>query len=548
VVTPPVPSLVTMLLAVLVLTGIIVIARWSRNWTTYPSRAAAFLSGAWSPAVAGIVTVLFVRIVWGSFHEPGVVHDERAYLLQAEIFASGHWTAPSPPVAAFFEQMHVFIDPAVFAKYPPAHSLTLVPGIWLGLPGLMPALMTGIAGALVFWLARRLANEWTALLTWWLWTTAWATLLWSASYFSETTSTAMWLIAVWATIRWLDSGRSADLLCVAAALGWGLMTRPLTMAALALPLAFVILRRVTATNAWKTLAVPVVLGAAILALGPLWNQRTLGDWRLDPYSHYSRVYFPFDKPGFGADPAPPLRALVPEIAAVGEWSRDQHAGYTLSSLPRAFAERLVAILVWCGDGWRVALAALILAAALHASGVERAGVATIALMLIAYLTFAHPAMWIVYYLEVLPIFYFLAARELGRVFHKFSGRLPSSEASLRWPASVANASLAVAILMLPLGLNDVRRVRAAIDLRNGFHRAAGAAMASVPPGKAIVFVRYPPSQNPHLGLTRNEPDLSSALRWVVYDRGPRNAELRAIAPDRAAYRLDVASMRAERLP
>ena len=92
--------------------------------------------------------------------------------------------------------MHVFIEPAVFAKYPPAHALTLVPGIWLGLPGLMPALMTGIAGALVFWLARRLANEWTALLTWWLWTTAWATLLWSASYFSETTSTAMWLIAV----------------------------------------------------------------------------------------------------------------------------------------------------------------------------------------------------------------------------------------------------------------------------------------------------------------------------------------------------------------
>ena len=70
--------------------------------------------------VAGIATFVIVRIVWGSFHEPGVVHDERAYLLQAEIFARGHWTAPSPPLAAFFEQMHVFIEPAVFAKYPPA--------------------------------------------------------------------------------------------------------------------------------------------------------------------------------------------------------------------------------------------------------------------------------------------------------------------------------------------------------------------------------------------------------------------------------------------
>jgi len=545
-VSPPFPTLLTVLVAVLVLGGIVVIARCSRNWTTYPSHVATFLSGAWSPVVAGIVTVIFVRIVWGSFHEPGVVHDERAYLLQAEIFAGGHWTAPSPPIAAFFEQMQVFIEPAVFAKYPPAHALTLVPGIWLGLPGLMPALLTGIAGALVFWVARRLANEWTALLTWWVWTTAWPTLLWSASYFSETTSTAMWLIAAWATIRWLDWGRSADLLRVAAALGWGFTARPLTMAALGLPLAFVILRRVMATRAWKTLAAPVVLGATMLALGPLWNQQTLGDWRLDPYPHYSRVYFPFDKPGFGADPAPPLRPLVPEIAAVGEWSRDLHAHYMLSSLPSAFAQRLIAILVWCADGWRLALGALILAAVRHASGVERAGVVTIALMLLAYLTFAHPPMWIVYYVEVLPIFYFLAARELGRAVHKFSGL--GSEASSRWPASAANASLAIALLLLPLGVNDVRRVRAAIDLRNNFHRAAEAAMATLPPEKAIVFVSYPPSQSPHLGLTRNEPDLASALRWVVYDRGLRNAELRALAPDRAAYRLEAVSMRVERLP
>ena len=142
--SPPVASLLTVLLAVLVLGGIIVIARSSRNWTTYPSRVGRSSVGPWSPVVAGIVTFVIVRIVWGSFHEPGVVHDERAYLLQAEIFARGHWTAPSPPLAAFFEQMHVFIEPAVFAKYPPAHALTLVPGIWLGLPGLMPALMTGI--------------------------------------------------------------------------------------------------------------------------------------------------------------------------------------------------------------------------------------------------------------------------------------------------------------------------------------------------------------------------------------------------------------------
>jgi len=547
-VSPPLPSLLSASLAVLVLLGVVVVARWSRNWTTYPLRAAAFLSGAWSPVLAGVVTVLCVRIVFGSFHEPGVTADERAYLLQAEIFASRHLTAPSPPIAAFFEQPYVFIEPAVFAKYPPAHALTLVPGIWLGLPGLMPAVMTGLAGALVFWLARRLADEWTALLTWWLWTTAWANLHWSASYFSQTTSTAMWLIAVWATIRWLDSGRGIYLLCVAAALGWLFHTRPLTMAALSLPLAFAILRRVIATKAWRALAAPVVLGAAILALGPLWNQQTVGDWRVDPWSQYARVYFPFDKPGFGADPAPPLRPLVPEMTAVSELLHDVHAAHVPSALPSAFALRLLGILLLVSDGWRLAIGVLIVAAAVRASGVERAGVVTIALLLLAYLIFAHPPVWTLYYVEVLPIFYFLAAREIGRVIHRGSGLGPGAGGRVQWPASAANAALATALLLLPLGANDVRRVRAANDVRSAFHRAADAALAQLPPEKAIVFVSYPASQNPHLGLTRNEPDLASALHWVVCDRGARNAELRALAPDRAAYRLDAATMSVEKLP
>ena len=54
-ISPPGPSLLTVLLAVLMFGGIIVIARWSRNWTTYPSRIATVLSGAWSPVIVGIV-------------------------------------------------------------------------------------------------------------------------------------------------------------------------------------------------------------------------------------------------------------------------------------------------------------------------------------------------------------------------------------------------------------------------------------------------------------------------------------------------------------
>jgi Dolichyl-phosphate-mannose-protein mannosyltransferase len=544
-VAPPLPTLFSALLGILVIGGIVVIGRSSRKWTTYPSRCAGFLAGSLAPLLAGLVTALSVYFVWRSLHEPGVVHDERAYLLQAEIFSRGHWTAASPPLATFFEQMHVFMEPAVFAKYPPAHALTLVPGIWLGLPGIMPVMLAGLSGMLIFWLARRLANVWTALLTWWLWTTGWVTLYWSASYFSETTSTATWLVAMWATLRWRDTNRSAYLACVAAALAWGIMARPLTMAMLALPLGFVVIRRTMERREWASLAAPVLLGITILSLGPLWNHHTLGDWRRDPYSEYSRVYFPFDKPGFGVDPTPPLRALPPEIAAVGQWSKQVHESYVAAAVPRAALERVAAIVTRCADGWRFAFVVLILAGVLRARGAEVVGLWSIGLVLLAHLTFAHPSMWVVYYVELLPIVYFLGARELGRVLHLLARW--GAEVAGRWPAPVANAALAVGFLFLPLGISDLVRVRAAVDQRNAYHRAAESALASLPSEKAIVFVRYPPLYNTHLALTRNEPDSRTAPIWVVYDRGPENAALRALAPDRAAYRLNTETMRIERL-
>jgi Dolichyl-phosphate-mannose-protein mannosyltransferase len=546
-VTPPIVTPLAVGLAVLVFAGFIWIARRSRSWTVFPGRTSALLQSRWAPVAAGLLTVATVGVVWRSFDAPGVVHDERAYLLQAQIFARGRWTAPPPPIPAFFEQMHVFIEPAVFAKYPPAHALTLVPGIWLGLPGLMPALLTGISGALTFWIARRLANEWVALLTWWLWTTAWPTLHWSASYFSETTSSAAWMIAGWATLRWLDSERGTYLVYVAAALAWGFLARPLTMAALTLPLAFVVVRRVVAGRCWKTLIIPAAVGGAILALGPLWNHQTLGDWWRDPYSYYSKVYFPFDKPGLGVDLSAPMRDLPPEIASVGEWSRDLHQRHVLSALPSAFAVRLLAVLFWFAEGWRLVLGALLLAAVRHGTAGERFGLIPIVILLLAYLSFAHSPMWIVYYVEVLPIFYYLAARQLGRLFLKFNDADVGESA--HWRAATANATLAAMMLLVPLGVSDIVRVRSAVDTRHAFHRAVESAMDNaLPAEKAVVFVSYPPNHSPHLALTRNEPDLASASRWLVYDRGSRNAELRAVAPDRRAYRLDARTFQVEPLP
>ena len=106
-------------------------------------------------------------------------------------------------------------------------------------------------------------------------------------------------------------------------------------------LGFVILRRLIEIGTFRPAAVPLLAGIALLGVGLIWNQQTLGDWRTDPYSLYSRTYFPFDKPGFGIDPTPPLRPLPPELLPMDAWSREVHEVYVPSAVPVAFAQRVL---------------------------------------------------------------------------------------------------------------------------------------------------------------------------------------------------------------
>jgi hypothetical protein len=61
-------------------------------------------------------------------------------------------------------------------------------------------------------------------------------------------------------------------------------------------------------------------------------------------------------------------------------------------------------------------------------------------------------------------------------------------------------------------------------------------------------VRYEPNHNFHSSLIVNEPDLERARSWIVYDRGPENARLMRLAPDRAAYLFDEATHTLTALP
>ena len=504
------------------------------------SLVARWLESRWAPLVIGIVTAIILTLAWGSWRQIPVIHDEASYLFQAKLFASWHWTAPSPPVPEFFEQWHVFVVPHYASKYPPGHALLLVPGIWLGLPGMMPVLLSAATAALVFMIARRLTNGIIAFWTWGWWITT-ALVLWLlASYFSQPTSAFCWMLGWYALLRWREDVVTNErwLLVVAASVGWLGLTRPLTALAYVIPVGIHVLWKVKQRRQWPALGRAMALGFAVLLMIPFWSLKTVDSVRTTPYGLYSKMYFPWDAPGFGLDSSPPMRALPPDMAIISKYGSEPHRGYVPSVLPRILAERAFYV---AKDMWgppRIIL--LVLAViGLFAMTAELAfGLASILSLLVGYLWFNHGSGWTVYYLEIQPVLAIFVALGFWRVMH-LRLRDVDGRPTTRSPAPfVAGVSMLMMLFLADFAKVMVYNAHRNIVAVQRYQRNFLSAIAQLPPAKAIVFVRYGPEHNPHLSLLYNQPDLADAARWIVYDRGADNLRLMRTAPGRAAFLYD----------
>lgn len=497
---------------------------------------APVLSARWAPALFGLISALAFGWVWGSLDPVPTVHDEAAYVLQARIFAQGHWTAPPPLLPEFFEQIHVFVTPRVASKYPPGHSLVLVPGIWLGWPVLMPVLLGGLCGGLLFALARRVANPWTALVAWFFWATAPGDLRFHSTYLSETTTTALLLLSWWALLQWHEGGRARWLLVVAACMAWSALTRPFSTLALALPIGAVVARDVVARRRWRDLIVAGALAGGILLLIPLWSMATTGDWRTTPYALYSRIYFPYQRPGFDAPAAESLRPLPPDMKAYAAQFESLHRSHTIANLPGIMAGRLAALGRHMWGGWRRVFLIFAVAGLFSLSAESAFAVASALVLVVQYAFLAHAPGWTVYYLEIQPVLAFLTAAGLGLAASAAGARLRREQAvgSTRWRGFEAACALGVVLAgLVPAALNasrirDVKRTEAAaLERFRSLLRSL--------PERSVVFVRYGPDHDPHRSLIVNEPDLARARVWVVHDRGEDDTRLLGLAPDRVPY-------------
>ena len=522
----------------LALVGAVLLARTVPAERVTRLNVAPLLELRWAPWIIGVLTAGICAYVWGHLIAPtAVVHDEASYLVQARIFAHGAFAMPAPSLPEFFEQFHTYVTPAYASKYPPGHALLLAAGVLVGWPALVPLLLDGLAGALIFLLARRVANPVVGLLTWIIWITAHGSFHFLASYFSETTTTLLWLFGWWALLEWRETGRRGWLVALSASIAWYAITRPLTAVAYAIPVGVVVLMLTARRRAWRSLGLPLLVGVAILALIPYANQRTTGDWRVMPYSQYSEIYFPWDAPGFGVNLSPPRRELPPDMVKFAASARPPHAYYVSSALPGALLERMQYVVADMFSGPRVILGAVALAA-IPFLGVEAIfAIATSVLLFLLYLSFGHSPAWTLYYAETLPVLAYLSAAGLWVLL----AGLRASDgrgAFARVPAAPVLAAALLVVASVPVAARLWTYWRNDSLSTQSYQRSVADAIHGIAEPKAIVFVRYAGWHNIHKSLITNDPDFASSHAWVVYDRGQDNVRLMQLAPDRRPYVYD----------
>lgn len=533
-----------------------IFARYERHATLIrlSHLADAMLASRRLPLVCGLISALIMAWIWKGSHFIPNIADESAYVLQAQIFAKGAWTLPAAPVPEFFEQMHVFVTPFLASKYFPGESLLLVPGVLVGFPPLVPLLLIFGSGSLIVALGRRITSGWVALLAWAVWTTARADLRFLPSYFSETTTVFLWLLGWWALYDWHIRPRRRTLILLAACIAWAMITRPLTGLVFAVPAVAVAVWSARRKGLLAELKYAVLVGAAVLLIVPLWSRFTTGRWTQTPQSLYTRTYIPWDRIGFGLDSTPRLRALPPDQQFEIDGFTALHRNHTLASLPHDAMMRLAGLHSDVFTGWRAGLAGYFLLGLISLPSAVMIGGITAALLFLAYLAYAHPGFWTIYYLEALPVIamitvlgFALAMRWLRRNMDVGSGSTESvsgADGKREGAGGVAGVVLAIGLIIATL---PMIRSEGAFRTRVASPRVGLWEIRDKLPTPCNVIIIRDDRTEPRT-LVTNGPDLAHARTWLVHDLGNENIRLHKQAPDRTGYLIDVKAKTLLQLP
>ncbi len=234
------------------------------------------------------------------------IEDEMAYAWQAETFAQGDLTVPTPPSKnSFLVPFVVDYEGQRFGKYPPGWPAMLAVGVVFEARDWVNPLLAGLGLWLTYRLGKRLFGAPVGLLAAALTLTSPFFLMNSGSLLSHPFGLA--LTGIFA-LSWLDAwdpqrrggpalGRWLPTLTAALSLGLLVLTRPLTGVGVALPFSlhglYLLFRSDGKTRLRLLLFCLIVLALAGLLF--LWQYAVTGDPALNPYT----LWWEYDKIGFG---------------------------------------------------------------------------------------------------------------------------------------------------------------------------------------------------------------------------------------------------------
>ncbi|RME87516.1 MAG: phospholipid carrier-dependent glycosyltransferase, partial [Anaerolineae bacterium] len=235
------------------------------------------------------------------------LEDEIAYAWQAQVYARGELTVPSPPSPkSILVPFVVDYRGRRFAKYPPGWPVMLAFGVAAGGRAWVNALLAGLGVWLTYRLGQRVFDARIALLAAFLTLISPFFLLNSGSLLSHPWALVLSLAFA---LAWLEafSGREGNesreplrwLTATMAGLSLGVLalTRPLTAVGVALPFfvhGLILLLRGDGKTRGRILLVGL-LAASVAALLFLWQYAVTGDALLNPYT----LWWKYDKVGFG---------------------------------------------------------------------------------------------------------------------------------------------------------------------------------------------------------------------------------------------------------
>lgn len=210
-------------------------------------------------------------------HHPLLV-DSVVQLFQAHIFASGHLAAPVPPAEAFVATQHMLMhEGRWFAQYPPGHALLLSAGVLVGLPWMIPILLS-LGSA---WFIARFASEaWgedtgraVAMLM------LFVPFFWfmGASFMNHVSCLFFVAAFLFAYQRWESGAAAGWALAAGAAIGAAGLVRPLTALAVAAVFAPIGLAHGVRVRRFASLGLAALGGIAAAAVFAWFNAATTGN-------------------------------------------------------------------------------------------------------------------------------------------------------------------------------------------------------------------------------------------------------------------------------